>query len=106
MESLLHPSHLLTLTEPAREVSSASWPALVMPPDPATRFKGPLHVPKHVRGPSRWIWPRSQPPVAADAKVNDVLLSAVAGALRHYLLDHDDLVDGMEVRRGARQLSR
>ena len=99
MESLLHPSHLLTLTEPAREVSGILARALVMPPDPATRFKGPLHVPKHVA----WSQPVDLATVkaigrAAEAKVNDVLLSAVAGALRHYLLDHDDLVDDMEVR--------
>lgn len=99
VESLLHPSHLVDLTEPARQSAGILARALLMPPDPATRFKGPLHVPKHVA----WSQPVDLATIkaigrATDAKVNDVLLSAVAGALRHYLLDYDDPVDGIEVR--------
>jgi WS/DGAT/MGAT family acyltransferase len=35
---------------------------------------------------------------ALDASVNDVLLSSVAGALREYLVDKGDAVDGVSVR--------
>lgn len=99
IESLLHPSHLLELTEPARRSAAILAHTLTMPSDPQTRFKGPLHVPKHV------AWSQSVPLEtvktvgrATGAKVNDVLLTAVAGALRQYLLDYGDPVRDVEIR--------
>jgi WS/DGAT/MGAT family acyltransferase len=60
---------------------------LLMPPDPATLFKGPLVAEKRV------AW---SPAVAVDtlkrigratgSTINDVLMAALAGALRRYLL--------------------
>jgi WS/DGAT/MGAT family acyltransferase len=72
---------------------------LARPKDPATRIKGPLEVAK------RCAW--SAPIPLADVKaigrglqatVNDVLISAVGGALRRYLMDRGDNVDGLRLR--------
>lgn len=68
-------------------------------PDPKTVFKGPLGVPK------RTAWSRTI--LLQDVKaigrglggtVNDVLLTAMAGALRRYLQGRDERVDGLNFR--------
>lgn len=65
-------------------------------PDPQTAFKGPLGIEK------RAAWSRRLP--LADVKavgkvtggtINDVLLTAVAGGLRSYLLQRGEPVDGL-----------
>lgn len=72
---------------------------LFMPSDPQTLFKGPLGIQK------RAAW--SQPVPLDDVKaigrlsrgtVNDVLLNAVSGALRRYLIRRGAPVDGLNVR--------
>ena len=72
---------------------------LLLWPDRKTIFKGPLHVPK------RASW--SAPIPLRDVKliggelggtVNDVLLTAMSGALRRYLLAHGERVDGLSFR--------
>ncbi len=72
---------------------------LAMPADPPTRFKGQLGTRK------RAAW--SDPIPLDDVKfigrrvggtVNDVLISAVAGALRRYLLERGPLPEGLAVR--------
>lgn len=65
----------------------------LMPQDSMTRFKGKPGTTKRVA----WAEPLDLAEVKAvgkalNASVNDVLLACVAGALRAYLLDHDDLV--------------
>jgi WS/DGAT/MGAT family acyltransferase len=69
---------------------------LVRQPDPHTALKGPLGVDKHA------AW--SQPLPLHDVKavgavtggtINDVLLTAVAGGLRAYLLQRGEPVDGL-----------
>ncbi len=99
VESLLHPSHLRELTGTATEAANIAARALIMTPDPHTVFKGRLGVQKRVA----WSDPVALDDVktigrATDAKVNDVLVAAVAGALRHYLLEQGQPVDGIEVR--------
>lgn len=68
-------------------------------PDPRTAFKGELGVPK------RAAWSESL--VLQDVKavgkelegtVNDVLLTAMAGGLRRYLLGRGEAVDGLDFR--------
>lgn len=68
-------------------------------PDPKTLFKGDLTITK------RAAWSEKIP--LADVKmvgkamngtVNDVMMTAVAGALRRYLLEHDQDVDGVNFR--------
>ena len=71
----------------------------LMPQDSPTRFKGKPAVPKRVA----WADPLPLDEVktigkALGASVNDVLLSCVAGALRSYLVDKGDDVDGVMMR--------
>ncbi|APV51054.1 hypothetical protein BWI17_16000 [Betaproteobacteria bacterium GR16-43] len=67
--------------------------------DSATRFKGPLGARKRVA----WADPLPLEEVkvmgkALGCSINDVLLSMAAGALRDYLEEHGDPVDGVEIR--------
>lgn len=71
----------------------------MMPNDSMTRFKGKPGVQKCVA----WSEPISLPEVKAVGKilgcsVNDMLLSAAAGALRSYLVEKGDSVCDVEVR--------
>ena len=71
----------------------------IMPDDSPTRFKGKPGVAKRVA----WSEPISLPEVKAVGRVlgcsvNDLLLSAAAGALRAYLVERGDAVDGVEIR--------
>jgi WS/DGAT/MGAT family acyltransferase len=67
--------------------------------DAETRFKGPLGAAKRVA----WAQPLPLEEVkvvgkALGCSINDVLLSMAAGALRDYLLEKGDAVDGLEIR--------
>ena len=71
----------------------------LMAEDSRTRFKGTPGVAKR----AAWADPLSLPEVktigkALGASVNDVLLSCVAGALRGYMLEKGDPVDGVMLR--------
>lgn len=73
--------------------------ALLLPDDPKTCFKGPLGVTKRVA----WMEPFRLDEVKAVGRglgctVNDVLLASCAGALRSYLIDHGEDVDGLTIR--------
>jgi len=97
-----------TLLEPTRLAHAAWFGAssavtlsrlLLMSPDPQTPVKGKLGVSKR----AAWSAPIALDAVkaigrAVDGTVNDVLLAAVTGALRRYLLGRGELVDGLEVR--------
>jgi len=70
-----------------------------MPEDSPTRFKGKTGVAKRVA----WSEPMPLAEIKVigkvlDCSVNDILLSCVCGALRQYLVDKGDEVDGVEVR--------
>jgi diacylglycerol O-acyltransferase / wax synthase len=67
--------------------------------DPATRLRGPLGVSKHCA----WAEPLSLDEVKAvgrgfDCTVNDVLLACAAGALRAWLLEQGEDIDGVDIR--------
>jgi WS/DGAT/MGAT family acyltransferase len=97
-EALLHPSHVLDVAQATTEAAAIVVKLLLKGTDPATRFKGRLGVAK------RAAWSR---PVCLDevkgvgrkvnGTVNDVLLTAVSGALRRYLIQHGDPVEGLEI---------
>lgn len=99
MEIVRHPEHLLDLPAQAAGGAIALTRVLTLPTETMTPLKGPLGVQKRV------AW-SAQVPLdevkqigqAAGAKVNDVLLAAVAGALRAYLIGRGTPVDGLEIR--------
>jgi WS/DGAT/MGAT family acyltransferase len=71
----------------------------MLPEDPPSVLKGPLGVAKR----AVWSDPLPLPEIKKAGKrhgatVNDILLSAVAGGLRRYLLERRALEDGLEVR--------
>ena len=72
---------------------------LLLPSEPATRFKGPLGMSK------RLVWSRAfrledfkRIGRATDSTVNDVLMAALAGALRRYLLEHGAVRRRLDIR--------
>jgi len=98
VEALLHPSHVLDVAQTTTEAAAVLVRLLLKKADPATRFKGHLGVAKR----AAWSRPIRLEEVKAVGKtvggtVNDVLLTAVTGALRRYLLRRGDQVDGVEI---------
>ena len=72
---------------------------LSMPDDPPSLLRGALGVSKRVA----WAEPLSLEDVkavsrACDCTVNDVLMAAAAGALRDYMIERGDDVDGLTLR--------
>ncbi|MCA9980560.1 MAG: wax ester/triacylglycerol synthase family O-acyltransferase, partial [Anaerolineales bacterium] len=110
METLNNPLHLIDQsktaasyaakgTNIAAKATKATGKLLLIPPDPKTPLKGKLGVTK------RAAW--SEPMPLGDVKkigqymggkINDVLLSAMAGALRRYLIDQGVDTQGMNFR--------
>lgn len=102
MESFLHPDHLVEMgreaTRAATQGVATLGRALVQANDPITPLKGMLGVTKRV------AWSK---PVALDetkamahalgAKINDVLVAAMTGALRTYLLEKGTNVTDMTI---------
>ena len=102
MESFLHPSHLVEMGREATRVATQGAAtvgrALIQGNDPVTLFKGPLGVAKRVA----WSEPVGVEEAkgiahALGAKINDVMVAAMAGALRRYLIDRATDVTGMTV---------
>lgn len=98
-ELITNPSRALEWARLGTDTTMALGRLLLLPPDPKTILKGPLGVPK------RAAWSRSIPlPTikaigrATGATVNDVLLSAVAGALHRYLVGRGQPVHGLSIR--------
>ena len=99
VQSILTPSHLLHRAQQGLSLGAALSKFAFLPPDSDTPFTGDLGVAQNV------AWSEAMPlPLvkrlghALDAKVNDVLLGAVAGALRHYLEVRGAPTQGVEVR--------
>jgi WS/DGAT/MGAT family acyltransferase len=81
------------------EVAGEAARLVMMGRDAPTRFKGELGTRKSV------AWAESLPLAEVKAigkalgcSINDVLLSMAAGALRAYLVDKGDAVEGLEIR--------
>ncbi|MFP4228005.1 MAG: wax ester/triacylglycerol synthase family O-acyltransferase [Salinivenus sp.] len=99
VQSLLDPSHGLHRAKQGMSLGAALSKFLLLGRDSDTLFKGDLRVAQR----ATWSGPLALTRVkriahALDAKVNDVLLGAVAGALRHYLEAHDEPTEGVVVR--------
>lgn len=99
VEALFNPARAVELTGKAAKGAATLGKVLLMPPDPPTLFKGKLGVQKR----AAWSRPLPLADIKAigqvmDAKVNDVLLTAMTGGLRRYMIQRGDLVDGLDFR--------
>jgi diacylglycerol O-acyltransferase len=99
MEVVRHTPDLLNYALQGAEVISEAAKLLIMPDDTPTRFKGKPGVIKRVA----WIDPLPLAEIKAVGKalgcsINDVLLSSVAGALRAYLVENGENVEGLDIR--------
>ena len=99
LEIAKSPSRAVDYIKVGAEIAAELAYLLLMPSDSETRFKG------HPRGVKRVAW--SEPLKLKDVKavaraigcsINDLLLSCVAGAMRRYLAEKGDEVEGVEVR--------
>jgi len=95
------PAALKVVTDPGRIVEGAYrlGRLVVLPPDPPTVFKGDLGRRK------RAAWSKAVPlddfkaiGKAFGATVNDVLVATATGALRRYLEQRGEPIDGLEIR--------
>lgn len=99
METLIHPSRLLDAARLTGSSALALSKLLLLPPDRKTIFKGKCGVSKT----AAWSVTLKLDEVKAVGRlmggtVNDVLLSAVTGALRRYLQERDQPVAGLNIR--------
>ena len=98
VESVLHPSHLLELAQDLSEGASILTKLLLKPADPDTCLKGRLGTTKR----AAWSAPIPLDEVKAvgranHATVNDILVTAVAGAIRRYLENRGESIQGIEI---------
>lgn len=98
-EMLLDPAQAAGLIMEGSDIARELAVALALPDDPPTALKGPLGVVKRVA----WAEPLPLEEVktlgrALGCTVNDVLMACAAGALRAYLHDVGDAVDGLAIR--------
>jgi diacylglycerol O-acyltransferase / wax synthase len=98
-ELLKNPLSAGTMAVEARRIAAELAHALSLADDPPTRLKGPMGVSKHCA----WAEPLDLEEVKAigrglDCTVNDVLLASAAGALRSYMIEQGDTVDGLTIR--------
>lgn len=99
VDALIHPSHVIKAARLSGSTAATVGKLALMPSDPQTIFKGPLGKEKR----AAWtdLIPLSDVKTvgkAMNGTVNDVLLTAVAGALRRYLLEHDQPVEDLNIR--------
>ncbi|HVF35916.1 MAG TPA: wax ester/triacylglycerol synthase family O-acyltransferase [Candidatus Saccharimonadia bacterium] len=98
-ELLNDPSLAGMLAYEGSEIARELAIALTLPDDPPTRFRGALGVSKRVA----WADPLPLDEVktigrALGCTVNDVLLASACGALRGYLVDQGEEIDGITIR--------
>ena len=97
--SPLHPSHLMELVKLGAEGAASLGKLALRRPDPRTLFKGPLGQEKQA------VWSQPLPldvvkatGKAVGATINDVLLSAMTGGLRRYLVYHQNNTHRLNIR--------
>src|SRR5690606_30125209 len=99
MEMMQDPTLAGVLAKEGGEIARELVHALALPDDPPSMLRGRLGVSKRVA----WADPIDLEEVkavgrACDCTVNDVLMAAAAGALRSYMIERGDDVDGMTLR--------
>ena len=98
-DMVIHPSRLLRRARQGGRGAGALAALLAMRPDSLTIFKGPATRIKR----AAWTRPLELEAIKAvaraqNAKINDVLLAAAAGALRRYLASRGQSTDSVEIR--------
>ena len=98
LDALQHPGQAFEWARQGLSVGAAASKIALMASDSETRFKAPASVIKRVA----WSAPLPLGEVKAVAhgvggKLNDVLMAAVAGALRRYLDGHGEPTAGVEI---------
>ena len=99
MEMYRDPSLATMLAKEGGEIGRELVAALALSDDPPTLLRGKLGVSKRVA----WAEPLDLDEVkavgrACDCTVNDVLMAAAAGALRGYMLERGENLDGVTLR--------
>jgi WS/DGAT/MGAT family acyltransferase len=99
IEIVRHPSHALNYAKQGVGLAVEAAKLTVLSNDPKTCFKGKLGVNKCVA----WSDSSSLPEIRQVSKIfqcsiNDVVLSAVAGALGAYMRERGEMVEGIEIR--------
>lgn len=99
MEMVLNPGRAMELAQQGMTGLDILRRLLALPPDERTVFHGALSVAKK----AAWSAPIPLPEVkrigkAFGATVNDVMLAAVSGALRHYMIARGELFRGKTLR--------
>ena len=99
MEMYRDPTLAAVLANEGREIARELLAAVALSDDPPTVLKGRLGVSKRVA----WAEPLHLADVKAVSRayrctVNDVLMASAAGALRSYLLDRGEAIDGVTLR--------
>ena len=99
LDAVLSPARILAMASKGASAAGELGKLLTLSADPQTVFKGKLGAVK------RAVWSDAIP--LADVKacsksmgatINDLLLSAVTGALRRYMLDRGGVADGLTIR--------
>lgn len=99
LESIMNPAHALELALQGTDHAVAASRLVLRSADPVTIFKGPLGVQKR----AAWSTPLRLKDVKAvkaitGGTVNDVLVSAMTGALRQYLINKGQDVTDLNFR--------
>jgi len=99
LQMMRDPMFAATLARESSEITRELAQALSLPDDPPTALKGPLGTTKLCA----WAEPLPLAEIKTIGKllrctVNDVLLACAAGALRSYLMDVGENVDGLTIR--------
>ena len=99
MDMYRDPTLAAVLAKEGGEIGRELLAALALSDDPPTLLRGTLGVSKRVA----WAEPLDLDEVkavgrACDCTVNDVLMAAAAGALRGYMLDRGENLDGVTLR--------
>ncbi|MCR6662257.1 MAG: wax ester/triacylglycerol synthase family O-acyltransferase [Luteimonas sp.] len=99
MEMVQDPTLATMLAKEGGEIARELVYALALPDDPPSLLRGELGVSKRVA----WAEPLSLDEVKAVGRacgctVNDVLMSVAAGALRSYMVERGERVDGLTLR--------
>ncbi len=101
LEALINPLRWLNLARVGTQTATTMSRMILRPPDPKTVFRGKLTTAKR----AAWSEPVALEDVRAVGQVvggtvNDGMLAAVTGALRHYMQDHGESVEGVTIRAG------